>query len=169
MHLLLLLELGRGDLSVGLEDGDDEGDAEVGEGDGEEPGQGRLPNPRAGDGLRDSAGELHQVQGLVLNPWKVLLHLFFFFLLSLLGRGRGLLGGWPGLVAGGLGAERGEGGGAPVGEEEERCRRKRTREGEGGGGAGMRAMEGEESETRRHGHGQALSRRPLLLTTKISF
>lgn len=155
MHLLFLLELGGGDLSVGLEDGDDEGDAEAGEGDSEEPWQGRLPNPRAGDGLRNIAGELHQVQGLVLNPGNVLLHLFFFLLLFLLlGRRRRLVGGWPGLVAGGLGAERGEGEGAPAGEEDERCRRKRPREGEGGGGAGMRAMEGEKLESRRHGHGR---------------
>lgn len=117
MHLLLLLELGGGDLSVGLEDGDDEGEAEIVEWDGEGPRKGRLPNPRAGDGLRKGAGELHQVQGLVLNPWKVLHHyLFLFFFSLLLGRGRGLLGGRPGLFAGDLGAKKGEGGGAPAGE-----------------------------------------------------
>lgn len=65
--------LSRGsELPDGLDEGDDESEAGIGERNRENPREGTGADPGTRDGLRHGARELHEVQGLLLNPWELL-------------------------------------------------------------------------------------------------
>lgn len=66
---------GGSELPDGLDEGDDESEAGIGKRKGENPREGTGADSGAGNGLCDRTGELHKVQGLLLNPWEVFFNL----------------------------------------------------------------------------------------------
>jgi hypothetical protein len=157
----LLLGARGGEPADGADDGEHKRHAYVGKRHGEEPrhGAGADAGPRYG--LRDGAGELHEVQRLVLDPGHLLLHLHLLVRLPLrhVAGVRGLPRGRRGPAAGALGPRDEEGRRPPERPRaggEGQCEGPAT---EPGGTAGAGAGDGgrerlEEGGGGRHGGGR---------------
>ena len=75
---------GRRKLFDSLDEGNDESERSVSERNSENPRERGGTHSGPGNGLGDGAGELDEVQSLLLNPGQLLLHFYFHFLLFLL-------------------------------------------------------------------------------------
>lgn len=72
---------GRREFPDGFDKGNDESKASICERNSENPRQGGGTHSGPGNGLGNGARELDQVQCLFLNPWQLLIHFHFHFLL----------------------------------------------------------------------------------------
>ena len=70
---------GRRELLDGLDEGNEESESSVRERNGENPRERGGTHSGTGNGLGNGAGELNEVQSLLLNPWQLLLHFHFHF------------------------------------------------------------------------------------------